>query len=107
MLFRSPGAQAAVDDMARVLKPGGLLVLATEYQLSGTPHEEVFAPADVHRLIDRPGLRLIEPIDEDVYRRYEYVAVDLYKNRFQTPHMVVQMGGTVFTTVMMFLEKER
>jgi len=40
-----------------------------------------------------------------VYRRYEYKAVDLYKNRFQTPHMVVQMGDTVFTSVMMFLEK--
>jgi SAM-dependent methyltransferase len=99
------GAHAAVDEMARVLKPGGLLVLATEYMLSGTPHEEVFQPADVRALIDRPGLRLLEPIDENVYRRYQYVAVDLYKNRFQTPHMVVKMGDTVFTTVMMFLEK--
>ena len=99
------GAQAAVDEMARALKPGGLLVLATEYMLSGTPHEEVFQPADVHALIDRPGLRLLEPIDENVYKRYQYVAVDLYRNRFQTPHMVVKMGDTVFTTVMLFLEK--
>jgi SAM-dependent methyltransferase len=101
------GAQAAVDEMARVLRPGGLLVLATEYLLSGAPHEEVFTPADVHALVARPSLRLIEPIDEQVYRRYEYKAVDLYKNRFQTPHMVVQMGDTVFTSVMMFLEKTR
>ena len=101
------GAQAAVDEMVRVLKPRGLLVLATEYMLSGTPHEEVFTPADVHALIARPALRLIEPIDEHVYRRYEYKAVDLYKNRFQTPHMVVRMGDTVFTTVMMFLEKAK
>lgn len=99
------GAQSAVDEMARVLKPGGLLVLATEYMLSGAPHEEVFQPADVHALVRRPGLRLVQPIDEGVYRRYEYVAVDLYKNRFQTPHMVVQMGETVFTSVMVFLEK--
>ncbi len=99
------GAAAAVDEMARVLKPGGLLVLATEYMLSGAPREEVFQPADVRALVERPGLRLVQPIDEDVYRRYEYVAVDLYKNRFQTPHMVVQMGETVFTTVMVFLEK--
>jgi len=99
------GAQTAVDEMARVLKPGGLLVLATEYMLSGAPHEEVFTPTDVRALIHRPGLRLLQPIDEDVYRRYEYVAVDLYKNRFQTPHMVVRMGDTVFTTVMVFLEK--
>jgi SAM-dependent methyltransferase len=99
------GAQSAVDEMMRVLKPGGLLVLATEYMLSGARHDEVFTPAGVHALIARPGLRLVQPIDELVYQRYEYKAVDLYKNRFQTPHMVVQMGETVFTTVMMFLEK--
>jgi SAM-dependent methyltransferase len=99
------GALTAVDEMARVLKPGGLLVLATEYMLSGAPHEEVFTPTDVHALISRPSLRLLQPIDEDVYRRYEYVAVDISKNRFQTPHMVVRMDGTIFTTVMVFLEK--
>jgi SAM-dependent methyltransferase len=99
------GAQAAVDEMARVLKPGGVLVLATEYLLAGAPHEEVFRPSEIHDLISRPGLRLVQPIDENVYRRYEYVAVDLYKNRFQTPHMVVQMGETQFTSVMVFLEK--
>jgi SAM-dependent methyltransferase len=99
------GAQAAVDEMARVLKPGGVLALATEYMLSGAPHDEVFQPADLHALIRRSGLRLVQPIDENVYQRYEYVAVDLYKNRFQTPHMVVRMGETVFTTVMVFLEK--
>jgi SAM-dependent methyltransferase len=100
-----PGAQAAVDEMVRVLKPGGMLVLATEYVLAGPPHDDVFQPAEVHALISRPGVRLVQPIDEQVYRRYEYAAVDLYKNRFQTPHMVVCMGETVFTTVMMFLEK--
>jgi SAM-dependent methyltransferase len=99
------GAQAAVDEMARVLRPGGVLVLATEYMLSGAPHHEVFQPADLHALIRRSGLHLVQPIDENVYQRYEYVAVDLYKNRFQTPHMVVRMGETVFTSVMVFLEK--
>ena len=56
-------------------------------------------------LASRPRLQLIEPIDERVYQRYDFVPVDLYKNRFQTPHMVVQMGETVFTTVMLFLQK--
>ena len=100
-----PGAEAAVDEMVRVLKPGGILVLATEYMLGGTPHDEVFQPAEIHALVNRPGTRLVQPIDEQVYRRYEYSVVDLYKNRFQTPHMVVRMGETVFTTVMVFMEK--
>jgi SAM-dependent methyltransferase len=71
------GAIEAMDDMARVLKPGGVLVLATEYCLSGPPHHEAFQPAEVAQLLDRPGLRLIEPLDERVHARYEMAAVDI------------------------------
>jgi len=55
--------------------------------------------------MDRPGLRLVEPIDERVYARYEYRPINLYGNPHQTPHMVVRMDDSVFTTVMAFLEK--
>lgn len=99
------GAVAAVDDMARVLRPGGLLALATEYVLSGPPHHEAFLPGQVRALIDRPGLRLVEPLDEGVHRRYEMSAVDLRRNPFQTPHMAVRDGDTVFTSVFVFLER--
>ena len=99
------GAMAAMDEMARVVKPGGLLVVATEYLLAGPPHEEVFTSDDIARLMDRPGLRLVEPIDERVYARYEYRPINLYGNPHQTPHMVVRMNDSVFTTVMAFLEK--
>jgi len=74
------GAVAAVDEMARVLKPGGVLVLATEYCLSGPPHHEAFQPAEVARLLGRPGLRLVEPLDERVHARYEMAAVDIRRN---------------------------
>jgi SAM-dependent methyltransferase len=99
------GAAATVREMGRVLKPGGILALATEYVLAGPPHEETFQPAEIARLIDQPGLELVEPIDERVYRRYEYAAIDLYRNPYQTPHMVVRFNDTVFTTVMVFLRK--
>lgn len=101
------GARDAIDEMARVVKPGGLVIVATEYILSGPPHEEAFQPHDVHTLFDRPRLRLVEPIDERVYQRYEYAAVDVRRNPHQTPHMVVRDGDTVFTSVMAFLEKIR
>lgn len=99
------GAVAAIDEMARVLRPGGVLVLATEYILSGPGHHEAFLPDEIRAMIDRPSLTLVEPIDERVYQRYAYVPVDLWKNRYQTPHMVVQDRETQFTTVMMFLRK--
>lgn len=101
------GASEAIDEMARVVKPGGVVAVATEYILSGMPYHEGFLPADIHTLFDRPGLRLVQPIDEHVYDRYQYAAVDLRKNRHQTPHMVVRDGDTVITSVMAFLTKEK
>ena len=99
------GAAATIAEMGRVLKPGGILALATEYVLSGPPHDETFQPAEFAALLNQPGLELVEPMDDKVYRRYEYNAIDLYKNPYQTPHMVVRFNDTVFTTVMVFLRK--
>jgi SAM-dependent methyltransferase len=100
-----PGALQTIREMARVLKPHGVLAVATEYVLEGPSHPETFRPEEVGELVRQSGLELVEPIDEHVYRRYTYEAVDLYNNPYQTPHMVVRFGDTVFTTVMAFLRK--
>lgn len=100
-----PGATATIREMARVLKPGGILALATEYVLSGPPHDETFQPEAIAQLVDQPGLELVQPIDDRVYERYTYAAIDLYRNPYQTPHMVVRFNDTVFTTVMIFLRR--
>jgi SAM-dependent methyltransferase len=99
------GASAAVREMARVLKPGGILVVATEYILGGPPHEEAFTRDDVQALVAASGLSLVEPIDFDVYERYDYQPIDLNRDRHLRPHMVVQIEETVFTSVMMFLTR--
>ena len=99
------GAREAIREMVRVLKPGGVLALATEWQLSGPSHPEVFRPDEVHALITHPSLKLVAPIDELVWDRYERVPVDLQRNAYAMPHMVVRIGDTVFTSVMVFLEK--
>lgn len=99
------GAQATIREMARVLRPGGILALATEYVIAGPPHDETFQPAEFEALIAQPGLELVQPVDTAVYHRYEYRPIDLYKNPYQTPHMVVRFDDTVFTTVMVFLRK--
>jgi SAM-dependent methyltransferase len=99
------GATQTIREMARVLKPGGILAVATEYALSGPPADEIFQPRDVHRLIEQPGLELVEPIDERVYFRYQTRPVRLDVDPYQSPHMVVQLGDTVFTSVMIFLRR--
>ena len=101
------GAAQTMREMARVLKPGGMLALATEYVIAGPPHEETFQPAEIAALIAQSGLALVEPIDERVYRRYE---TDAGRSRttipYQSPHMTVRLGDTVFTSVMVFLRKQ-
>ena len=99
------GAGRAIDEMARVVRPGGVVALATEYALAGPRHAEVFGPEEFAALVSRPGLEPVQPIDTAVYRRYEYAAIDLYRNPYQTPHMVVRFDETVFTTVFVFLRK--
>ena len=100
-----PGAAATIRQMGRVVKPGGIVAIATEYVLGGPPHEETFQPAEFMALIDQPELELVQPIDTNVFARYEYAAIDLYRNPYQSPHMVVRFNDTVFTTVMVFLRR--
>ncbi len=100
------GARASMVEMARVLKPGGVLVLATEYIVSGPDYEEAFQPAVLKRLIDVPGLTLVEPLDEFVARRYDTPVVNLRTHLHQRPHMLVKIDETVFTSAIVFLRRE-
>jgi SAM-dependent methyltransferase len=99
------GATRAIDEMARVVRPGGIVAVATEYVIAGPPHEETFMPAEFDALLNRPGLSPVGAFDRSVYSRYEYSAVDLYGNPHQTPHMVVRFNDTVFTTGFVFMRK--
>jgi SAM-dependent methyltransferase len=100
------GAARTMREMARVIKPGGIVALATEYVLSGPPHEETFQPGEIHALIRDSGLTLVEPIDERVFHRYPMTPVRIQLTPFLSPHMVVQLDDTVFTSVFVFLKKD-
>ena len=100
------GASEAVREMARVLKPGGLLALATEWCLDGPGAEDVFTPDEVRQVVAVAGLRLVEPIDDRVWSRYRTEVVDVRATPLKTPHMLLRQGDTVFTSVMMFLERQ-
>jgi len=99
------GASQTIREMTRVLKPGGILALATEYALAGPRGEDVFQPEEIHALAQQPGLELVEPIDERVWNRYQTAPVDVVHDPYRTPHMVVHVFDTVFTSVMLFLRK--
>ena len=55
----------AVQELARVLKPGGLLILTLDYsEKPGSGKLDAFSPLDVQRLIGWSGLA---PVDKPVY----------------------------------------
>jgi SAM-dependent methyltransferase len=99
------GARRSVAEMARVLKPGGMLALATEWCVRGRAGGEIFSPDEVRHIIDHPRLRLVQPIDDRVWDRYDTEPVDLRVDRFQTPHMLLKHDEAIFTSVFVFLEK--
>jgi SAM-dependent methyltransferase len=99
------GARQSVAEMARVLATGGVLALATEWCVRGTAAGEVFSPDEVRRIIDHPSLRLVQPIDDRVWDRYDTPPVDLRVDRFQSPHMLLKHDDAIFTSVFVFLEK--
>ena len=55
----------AVQELARVLKPGGLMLLTLDYsETPGSAKADAFSPADVERVIGWSGLK---PIEEPAY----------------------------------------
>jgi len=99
------GASASMREMARVAKPDGLVVVATEYIVAGPDYAEAFQPDAFARLITVPGLAPVQPVDTRVYERYDCRPVNLRENPDQRPHMLVTVDGTTFTSAIVFLRK--
>jgi SAM-dependent methyltransferase len=100
-------SRSAVQEMCRVLKPGGVACVATELVLEGGAHEAYFTPEDLAEYVTGPsGMVLVEPLDE---RRPPKEMLDdpvrLPEQQQRTPHIVVQEGGTKFTSVCVFMTK--
>ena len=100
-------AAKAVREMARVLKSGGLLVIATEVILNRKKHAEFFHFEELLRYIIEPsGMKLIQVPVFDLPRfALEHPSL-LPEEKDKTPHLVCQKRGVVFTSVILFLKKE-
>jgi SAM-dependent methyltransferase len=108
--------ELALSEMARVLKPGGVLILTTECIINGADHltlsnMELFTPAEIGRLVP-PGCRLVEPIDwtvDDETRatliHWDDLVCAMREGRYVTPHIVLELCGREFTSIAMFMRK--
>jgi SAM-dependent methyltransferase len=100
-------AAAAVREMGRVVKPGGVVCVVTELVLNDIAHDEYFTYDELRELISQSGMDLVEP-EFDLRISESLLAypinIDREPDLGVTPHIVcVHDMGTVFTSVIFFL----
>jgi SAM-dependent methyltransferase len=110
---------AAAYEMGRVLRPGGILTLATEFRIAGPagsrgwPGTLLFAPDDLRRaIVEASGL---EPVDELITKISERtlatrrdlgeVAAELAAGVDRLPHLLLVHAGQLFGSVHLTLRK--
>jgi len=100
-------ASEAMQEMTRVLAPGGTACVATELILEGGPHPAYFTPDHLYKyIIEASGMHLVEPLTH-LRPAQEFVddPVVLPEGYLKTPHIVLQDGQWKFTSVCLFLRK--
>lgn len=105
-----PGAVLATQEIARVLKPGGVAAIATELVVNTQPHYEFFLPDEVEPcFVGGSGLELVEPLDLHIDAELITHPVPFeYPPGFQGdtgPHTSVRIGNLTFTSIEFFLRK--
>lgn len=100
-------ASVAMQEMARVLKPGGVACVATELVLEGPANDEFFARDVFERcVVAASGLVPVEQLDDEPPPR-ELIddPVVIAENIDRNPHIVMGEGAMRWTSVIVFLRK--
>jgi SAM-dependent methyltransferase len=111
------GALRSMKEIERVLKPGGIAVIATEYIINDKDHPEFFNKKTIYSdLIDKlDSLKLVEPLDlrittktlDTVLDYFEVLKRDNDLNFKKThPHILLRLRNILFTSVMLVFQKK-
>lgn len=103
-------AAQSMQEMARVIKPGGSVIITSEVILNGQPHEEFFLPEEIQEhLINGSGLEPIEEIDYTISVQTLANAVNIDDPRLETqlPHIVLKHYPINYTSFCLVLQKPK
>jgi SAM-dependent methyltransferase len=115
------GALRSLKEIERVLKPGGLAVITTEYIINDKEHPEFFNRRTIYSdLIDKlERLKLVEPLDLRITTKTLDTVMDAYDainlwdtNEFDNdykkmhPYILLRIRNILFTSVMLVFKKQ-
>ncbi len=110
------GALQSLREMERVLKPGGIAVITTEYILNNKTHYEFFNKQTIYSdLIDRVEMKLVEPLDlrvttgtlDTVMEIFDAIKWNDKDDDYKKTHptILLRLYDILFTSVMLVFEK--
>jgi SAM-dependent methyltransferase len=112
------GALGSMMEMERVLKPGGIAVVATEYMLNDKEHIEFFNRRTIYSdLIDKlDRLKLVEPLDLrtttntlDAIIDYQSSVIWLaspYEFKKSHPYVLIRVNDILVCSIMLVFQKQ-
>jgi SAM-dependent methyltransferase len=113
------GALRSMKEIERVLKPGGIAVIATEYIINDKDHPEFFNKKTIYSdLIDKlDSLKLVEPLDLRITTKTLDTVLDWHEafNRDISddeefakshPYLLLNLENLLFISVMLVFKKQ-
>ncbi len=100
-------AAVCVREMARVVRPGGIVFFTTECSLNGFVTDEVFKPAEIEYLLTGSSLTLCEPFNWSLSGETLNYLIDMRKDDLSSlPHINLKLFASIFTSISVAARKE-
>jgi SAM-dependent methyltransferase len=99
-------ASRALAQMAKVVRPGGIVFVTTDCSLNGRTTNEVFSPQQIEEICQQPELELVGPLDFRISPSSLETLLDMRGDKLDVqPHINLKTFGVVFTSVALVLRK--
>jgi SAM-dependent methyltransferase len=112
------GALKSLKEIERVLKPGGIAIVATEFILNSKEHKEFFNKSTIYSdILNRlDGLSLVEPLDLRVTTNTLDTVLDYFSQgidwdsydiefKKSHPHIILRIRDILVTSLMLVFKK--
>ena len=97
-----PAAQS-MSEMARVCRPGGVVVVATELILNDRSHPEFFTIDELREyIVAASGMKLVQTPRFEIPNVALRLPCLMPEEEHRTPHLILDFGGVITTSVIFF-----